>query len=120
MKTDSKIAIGISSVFVAFGIFCFVWILPFIFIWSSFGINLSNEESLPYLEKAVKFSVFNAQKRYTIETIIPTLLILEKNKEAIAYINTGYTILTDTAVVPNFITVEELDMAKEVLAGFHN
>jgi predicted Zn-dependent protease len=85
MKTDSKIAIGISSVFVALGIFCFAWILPFIFIWSSFGINLSNEESLPYLEKAVKFSVFNAQKRYTIETIIPTLLILEKNKEAIAY-----------------------------------
>ena len=42
------------------------------------------------------------------------------NKEAVAYINTGYTVLTDTAVVPNFITVEELDMAKEVLSGFHN
>ena len=42
------------------------------------------------------------------------------NKEAVAYINTGYTVLTDTAVVPNFITVEELDMAKEFLSGFHN
>lgn len=42
------------------------------------------------------------------------------NKEAIAYINTGYTILTDTAVVPNFISVEEKDILKEMLSGRHN
>lgn len=42
------------------------------------------------------------------------------NKEAIAYINTGYTILTDTAVVPNFITVEEKDVIKEMMSGRHN
>ncbi len=45
--------------------------------------------------------------------------IIRLNKEAVAYINTGYIILTDTAVVPNFITVEELDVMKET-ASRHN
>ncbi len=85
MKTDSKIAIGISSVFVAIGIFFFIWILPFLFIWMSFGTELSNSDSLPYLRKAVKYSMFKAQKLYTIESIIPTLLVLGNNKEAISY-----------------------------------
>ncbi len=85
MNTDSKIAIGISSVLIAIGIFLFIWILPFLFIWLSFGINLSNVESLPYLKKAVKYSIFRTQKLYTLETIIPTLIVLEKDKEAISY-----------------------------------
>ena len=58
MKTDSKIAIGISSTLIAIGVFLFVWILPFLFIWLSFGMNLSNVESLPYLKKAVQYSIF--------------------------------------------------------------
>ena len=85
MKTDSKIAIGISSTLIAIGAFLFVWILPFLFIWLSFGVNLSNVESLPYLRKAVQYSIFRTQKLYTLETIIPTLLVLDKNEEAISY-----------------------------------
>ena len=85
MNTDSKIAIGISSILIAIGVFLFVWILPFLFIWLSFGVNLSNVESLPYLRKAVKYSIFRTQKLYTLESIIPTLLVLEKDKEAISY-----------------------------------
>lgn len=45
--------------------------------------------------------------------------IIRLNKEAVAYINSGYTILTDTAVVPNFITIEQLDMMKQTATG-HN
>ena len=45
--------------------------------------------------------------------------IIMLNKEAVAYVNTGYIVLTDTAVVPNFITIEELDMMKEA-ATRHN
>ncbi|MBQ8668830.1 hypothetical protein IJ472_03540 [bacterium] len=85
MKTDTKIAIGISSIMIFIGLFLFVWILPFLFVWLSFGTELSNEESLPYLQKAVKYSIFKPQKLYTLETIIPTLLVLDKNKEAISY-----------------------------------
>ena len=76
MKTDTKIAIGISSIMIFIGLFLFVWILPFLFVWLSFGTELSNEESLPHLQKAVKYSVFKPQKLYTLETIIPTLLVL--------------------------------------------
>ncbi len=85
MKTDTKIAIGISSIMIFIGLFLFVWILPFLFVWLSFGTELSNEESLPYLQKAVKYSIFKPQKLYTLETIIPTLLVLDKNEEAISY-----------------------------------
>lgn len=49
-----------------------------------------------------------ARKYNTDEATIRML-----NQEAIAYVNTEYVILTDTAVVPNFISVEELDMMKQ-------
>lgn len=45
--------------------------------------------------------------------------IIRLNKEAVAYINTGYTVLTDTAVVPNFITQEQLKMMKEAAAVYN-
>ena len=45
--------------------------------------------------------------------------IIRLNKEAVAYINTGYTVLTDTAVVPNFITQQQLEMMKEAAAEYN-
>lgn len=45
--------------------------------------------------------------------------IIRLNKEAVAYINSGYTVLTDTAVVPNFITQEQLEMMKEAAAEYN-
>ncbi len=39
------------------------------------------------------------------------------NEEAIAYVGTEYIILTDTAVVPNFVSVEELDMMRQAASG---
>ena len=130
MKTDSKIAIGISSVFVAIGIFCFVWILPFLFIWLSFGNNLSNVESLPYLKKAVKYSIFRAQKLYTLETIIPTLLVLEKDKEAISYYESYKKLnpapddfnvkATKTLVTYAYIRTKNYDKALEIAKETNN
>ena len=121
MKTDSKIAIGISSVLIAIGVFLFIWILPFLFIWLSFGVNLSNVESLPYLKKAVQYSIFRTQKLYTLETIIPTLLVLEKDKEAISYYesyeklkptdNDIDTKATKTLVTYAFINTKNYDKA---------
>ena len=43
----------------------------------------------------------------------------KKILKAVAYINTGYTVLTDTAVVPNFITQEQLEMMKEAAAEYN-
>lgn len=121
MKTDSKIAIGISSVLIAIGVFLFIWILPFLFIWLSFGVNLSNVESLPYLKKAVQYSIFRTQKLYTLETIIPTLLVLEKDNEAISYYesyeklkptdNDLDTKATKTLVTYAFINTKNYDKA---------
>ena len=44
--------------------------------------------------------------------------IIDLNKDAVAYINTGYTILTDTAVVPNFITVDQLEEMKTAAENY--
>ena len=130
MKTDSKIAIGISSVLIAIGVFLFVWILPFLFIWLSFGINLSNVESLPYLKKAVQYSIFKTQKLYTLETIIPTLLVLNKNEEAISYyeiyekLNPSNedidTKATKTLVTYAYIRTKNYDKALEIAKDTNN
>ena len=53
-----------------------------------------------------------AKKYNTDEATIKKL-----NQEAIAYVNTGYVVLTDTAVVPNFVSVEELDMMRQAASG---
>lgn len=53
-----------------------------------------------------------AKKYNTDEATIRML-----NPEAIAYVNTEYVVLTDTAVVPNFATVEEVDMMREAASG---
>lgn len=53
-----------------------------------------------------------AKKYNTDEATIKKL-----NEEAIAYVGTEYIILTDTAVVPNFVSVEELDMMRQAASG---
>ena len=130
MKTDSKIAIGISSVLIAIGIFLFIWVLPFLFVWLSFGVNISNVESLPYLKKAVKYSIFRTQKLYTLERIIPPLIILEKNKEAISYYeiyeklnpnNEDFaTNATKTLVTYAYIRTKDYDKALTIAKSTNN
>lgn len=55
-----------------------------------------------------------AKKYNTDEATIRML-----NQEAIAYVGTEYVILTDTAVVPNFISVEEFDMMRQAASTDH-
>lgn len=55
-----------------------------------------------------------AKKYNTDEATIKML-----NEEAIAYVGTEYIILTDTAVVPNFVSVEELDTMREAASTDH-
>lgn len=55
-----------------------------------------------------------AKKYNTDEATIRML-----NEEAIAYVGTEYVILTDTAVVPNFISVEEFDMMRQAASTDH-
>lgn len=84
MKTDSKIAIGISSVLVAVGVLLFLWILPLIFTWLAYG-GYDRQEEISYLKKAIACSIFKWQKLYTLENILPSLLLAEKYDEAIMY-----------------------------------
>lgn len=92
MKTDSKIAIGISSILVAIAIFLFIWSLPLIYSWIALSSPFSNSEQnnkkhtqSEYFKKAVKYSVFKWQKIYTIENLIPTLLLSNEYNEVIKY-----------------------------------
>lgn len=43
--------------------------------------------------------------------------IINLNEEAVAYVGNEYIIITDTAVVPNFITLEELATMQQTAAG---
>ena len=55
-----------------------------------------------------------AKKYNTDEATIRML-----NEEAIAFVGTEYVVLTDTAVVPNFISVEEFDMMRQAASTDH-
>lgn len=84
MKKDSKIAIILSSILIAFAILLFIWILPFLYVWIAFGTSDKNSET-DYLKKAVKFSIFQTQKIYTIESIMPSLLLTGQYEQVIKY-----------------------------------
>lgn len=55
-----------------------------------------------------------AKKYNTDEATIKML-----NEEAIAYVGTEYIVLTDTAVVPKFVSVAEIDMMREAASTDH-
>lgn len=82
MSKDSKIASIISSMMILFAIVLFIWILPFIYVWVAFS-SPDMENQTTSLRKAVKFSVFPVQKVYTIESIIPSLILSSNYDEAI-------------------------------------
>lgn len=101
MKKDSKIAIVISSIMILCAVLLFVWILPFIFVWIAYG----DEENCQtdYLKKAVKYSIFPAQKTYTIESIMPSLILSGNFDEAIKYYEEYKKTNTDS-IIKNAIT----------------
>ncbi len=84
MKKDSKVAITISSILITFAILLFIWILPFLYVWISFEIPDKNTQ-INYLKKAVKYSIFPVQKVYTIESIMPSLVLTGQYEQAIKY-----------------------------------
>ena len=43
--------------------------------------------------------------------------IIKLNEETVAYVGNEYIIISDTAVVPNFITLEELANMQQTAAG---
>ena len=86
MKTDSKIAIGISSVLVGLGVLLFIWVLPLIFTWLAFSSSIEyRANEISYFKKAINCSIFKWQKIYSIENIIPSLLVSEQYDEVIKY-----------------------------------
>lgn len=101
MKKDSKIAIVISSIMILCAVLLFVWVLPFIFVWIAYG----DEENCQtdYLKKAVKYSIFPVQKAYTIESIMPSLILSGNFEDAIKYYEEYKKTNTDS-IIKNAIT----------------
>ncbi len=66
-------------------ILIFEWGLPFILVWNSFN-QTDKQKELKLLNTAVKISLFNPQKKYALESAIPTLVITKDYLGAIEYI----------------------------------
>ena len=126
MKTENKIAIGISSVLVAIGILLFLWVLPLIFTWLAFGTSYENRTNeISYLKKAINCSIFKWQKLYTLENILPSLLLAEKYDEAIMYFERMEkdNIETSTSkflVIDAYIKLKKYDKALQLAKEIDN
>ncbi|MCM1338530.1 MAG: hypothetical protein NC191_02535 [Muribaculaceae bacterium] len=81
-----KINLGmlIFSVLVLIFALIAIWITPFLLVWKAWSIQDGSEQA-DYLRKAVKYSVFIPQKTYTLEAIMPILVITQNYDEAIEY-----------------------------------
>lgn len=101
MKKDSKIAAVISSIMILFAVLLFIRALPYIYVWIAYGAEKNVQTE--YLEKAVKYSVFPDQKAYTIEAIMPSLVLSGNFEDAIKYYEEYKKTNTDS-IIKNAIT----------------
>jgi len=81
---QKHIAKIISVLMIGLGIFLIFLAVPYMFIWAAFAPTDKTESS--YLEKAYKTSIFKFQKVYTIDNILPALIIKQDYNSALLYI----------------------------------
>ncbi len=118
MKRNSKLATTISIAMIAFGIFMFLLIHPFLYIY--IGLieqGKTNVHNTKWDKLAVKYSIFKAQKIYTIESALAGLYISKDYETAIAYINELERLNLDDDLhrsLASYIYFKKGDMAKSL------
>lgn len=85
MKTDNKIATGISIGLICLSVILFIFGLPYVLVLGSYSTKPYSAEEVDYLKKAVNCSLLKSQKLYTLNHIIPSLMAQNKVDETIAY-----------------------------------
>lgn len=86
MNKDKIITTALATGLIAFGIFIFLWILPFLYVY--IGIVEQGETNIhdtKWDKLAIKYSIFYPQKIYTIEAAFPSLIIAKDYENAIKY-----------------------------------
>lgn len=86
MKTDTKFAAAISAGMIILGIFLFIWMLPFLYMY--IGIieqGKTNAKNTKWDKLAVKYSVFKGQKVHTIPSAILTFSLTKDYDTVIEY-----------------------------------
>ncbi len=87
MRKDTKLAIGISTTLILVGIFIFLWILPFLYVYIGIlDFGSTNVQNTKWDKMAVRYSIFPAQKIYTIESALPGLIVNKEYDTAIEYV----------------------------------
>lgn len=87
MQKGSKLAAVISTGMILSGIFMFLLIHPYIYIYT--GIieeNNTNIRNTKWDRLAVKYSLFKFQKNYTLENAIPGLILTKDFDTALEYL----------------------------------
>lgn len=89
MSKDSKIATALAAGLIAFGVFIFLWILPFLYVYIGMvEQGRTNTHNTKWDKLAVKYSLFYPQKVYTIEAALPSLVLSKDYCTAIKYYKT--------------------------------
>ena len=92
MNKERLLTTALATGLIAFGIFIFLWILPFLYVY--IGIVEQGETNIhdtKWDKFAIKYSIFYPQKVYTIEAAFPSLILSKDYENAIKY----YKILED-------------------------
>lgn len=66
------------------GILMFLYVLPFLYIWASFGES-ENQNKLDLMKKSVTFSIFKFQKIYTMNSALASLVLTKDYYTVIGY-----------------------------------
>lgn len=88
MRKTSKIATAISVGMIVFGIFMFLIIHPFIYIYIGIIEQAKTTTHHTKWDKlAVKYSIFSFQKKYTMDYALSSLILTEDYDTALDYIH---------------------------------
>lgn len=86
MSRDSKIATIISTGMVCLGILTFLWIFPFIYMYIGMVEQANtNIRDTKWDRLAIEHSIFRAQKIFTIENALPSLILAKDYYNVISY-----------------------------------
>lgn len=87
MRKYSKPAAVISIGMILFAIFLFLWVHPFLYIFISMkSLSTSNVKHMKWEKLAVKYSIFKAQKKYTMTYSIPSLMLAGEYDSVVKYV----------------------------------